>query len=68
METLLAILLYLGIISTNVEYTESQIYSYETQYESEITIVESDPVQFDDAQELYQHEGDKVFVLEEINY
>lgn len=65
METLLAILLYLGVISTNVEYSESQIYSYEDQYKSEIEMVENDPVQLQEAQELYQKEGDKVIVFVE---
>ena len=53
METLLAVLLYIGAISTNVEYTESEILSIESQNQGAVTQVESDPYQLDQADDIW---------------
>lgn len=49
MNTLISILLYIGAISTNIEYTENEILLIETQYQSTVDLIESDPNQLHDA-------------------
>lgn len=49
METLIGILLYIGALTTNVEYTEAEIYSIETQNQTSVESVEGNPTLFNSA-------------------
>jgi predicted lipoprotein len=63
--------LYIGAISTNIEYTETEIYAIETQNQTIVDNVESNPDQMDHADDIWDtailnHTGDKVIIQEEI--
>jgi hypothetical protein len=73
METLVAVLLYIGAISTNIEYTEADIYQIESQNQITVDQVESDPLQIDQANDIWNtailiETGDKAIVVEGIDW
>lgn len=49
MNTLISVLLYIGAITTNIEYTESEIIQIEGQNQSTVDLIESNPRQLDKA-------------------
>lgn len=73
METLIGILLYIGALTTNVEYTTAEINSLELQNQNTITVVENDATQLNAAlSELddvtIQIQLDKVVVADEMDW
>lgn len=73
METLIGILLYIGALTTNVEYTTAEINQLEAENQTTISVVENDNAQLNAAlSELndvtIQFQLDKVVVAEEIDW
>ena len=73
METLLAVLLYIGAISANVEYTQSEIQSIEAQYHSTVVQVEADANQMDEADDVWDtatmiQTGDKIIITDDPHF
>ena len=66
METLIGILLYIGAISTNTPYTVSQIHDIESQNQAQISQINQDPILLQNANNLYNDEGENVLVWEEL--
>lgn len=66
METLLGILLFIGAIGPNSEYTESEIDHLEQIHTQEIQVVENSPQLSLDAEAMYQDYGHTVVVFDEI--
>ncbi|MFY0674746.1 MAG: hypothetical protein JXQ87_15210 [Bacteroidia bacterium] len=70
METLIAVLLYIGAISTDVEYTQTQIQSIEAQHQNTVNQVEANPTQLDLADDVWDtsimvQTGDKIIVVDD---
>lgn len=65
MELLIGILLYLGAVTPDSTYYTSEIEALEQQYSIEINNVESDPIQLDQAEEMYEMSGSRVVVFDE---
>lgn len=66
METLLGILLFIGAIGPNSEYTESEINDLEQIHTQEIQVVENNPQQSHEAEVLYQDYGSTIHVLDDV--
>ncbi|MGB0430164.1 MAG: hypothetical protein ACPGLV_06790, partial [Bacteroidia bacterium] len=72
METLVAILFYIGAISANTEYTETEIYSIEAQYQQSVDQIENDPNELDLADDIWDDAafvktGHKIFIDDSID-
>lgn len=72
MESLIGVLLYIGAISTNITYTDNQIYQIEDDNQQTVNQVEDTPSQMQAVEQvLEEHEilnvqgGDKVIIFVE---
>lgn len=72
MESLIGVLLYIGAISTNITYTDDQIYQIEESNQQTVNSVEDSPQQMQQVdQVLESHEliqidgGDKIIVIDD---
>lgn len=74
METLIGILFYIGAMTTNVTYTDPQIYQIEIDNQEQVNTVEDDPqLSYEAEQNFTPYEieragGDKVIIYEDIQY
>lgn len=73
MESLIGVLLYIGAISTNVTYSDNQLYSIEQDNQQTVNQVEDSPSQMQDVNQILEvHEvlevqgGDKIIIYEEV--
>lgn len=75
METLIGILFYIGAVTTNVAYTDSDIYQIEIDNQDQVNMIEDSQQLLLEAQqnfypyEIYQEQtgGDKLILHEEID-
>lgn len=73
METLIAALLYLGAMSTNIEYTETDIHQMQSRNQTALEKIEADSYQMDQADNIWDsailiETGDKVIIVEDIDW
>lgn len=73
METLIAALLYLGAMSTNIEYTETDIHQMQSRNQAALEQIEADSYRMDQADNIWDsailiETGDKVIIVEDIDW
>jgi len=73
MESLIGVLLYIGALTTNITYTDNQIYQIEEDNQQTVNQVEDSPTQMQEVgQVLEEHEiidlqgGDKIIIINDV--
>lgn len=65
MESLLAILLYLQVVTVGGTYTDCEIYELENQHIEEVEAIRNDPVLYNQVQDEYSDDAATIFVIDE---